>query len=227
MPRNSTSTTYSNATPTAAIPSSTVPWPRTFTDGLPLPKLLVFDLDYTLWPFWVDTHVSPPLKAEAGGRKVKDRYGEPYGFYQDVGGVLVAAHDKGLKIAAASRTMAPELGREMLSLLRISTGSGGEETAAKGGAGDNKNSEKAISFFDYLQIFPGSKTTHFAKIHEASGIEYEDMLFFDDEARNRNVETLGVVMCLIRDGVTRDEVDRGVELWRKRNRKGDGHGNRS
>lgn len=44
------------------------------------------------------------------------------------------------------------------------------------------------------------------------------MLFFDDEARNRNVETeLGVTFCLVRDGMTRDEVDRGVWAWRKRN----------
>jgi len=45
------------------------------------------------------------------------------------------------------------------------------------------------------------------------------MLFFDDEVRNRNVESLGVVMCLVRDGVTRAEVDRGVWEWRRVNRR--------
>ena len=42
------------------------------------------------------------------------------------------------------------------------------------------------------------------------------MLFFDDESRNRNVEELGVVMWLVRDGLTRQEVDEGVREWRRR-----------
>lgn len=78
---------------------------------------------------------------------------------------------------------------------------------------------KALSIFDYLEIYPGSKTTHFTKIHKSSGVEYTEMLFFDDESRNKNVETLGVVMRLVRDGVTLREIDQGVKEWRQKNKR--------
>ena len=82
------------------------------------------------------------------------------------------------------------------------------------------SSRKAYDYFDVEpKIYPGDKRDHFRKLQRDSGIDYEDMLFFDDESRNKNVEMLGVVMRLDRDGVTVHEVDEGVKDWRKKNQK--------
>jgi magnesium-dependent phosphatase 1 len=78
------------------------------------------------------------------------------------------------------------------------------------------SSGRAIDYFDHMQIYPGSKTTHFTRIQRDSGIAYDEMLFFDDESRNKNVETLGVTMWLVKDGVTRSVIDDGVKSWRTR-----------
>jgi magnesium-dependent phosphatase 1 len=84
-----------------------------------------------------------------------------------------------------------------------------------------------------MEIYPGSKLRHFREIHRRTGIPYEQMvshtcfpyrimradnqLFFDDEHRNFEVESLGVTMCLVEArGTDQRLFKEGLGMWRKR-----------
>lgn len=163
-----------------------------------------------------------PVTGRDAGRIAKDRHGESFTFYPDVPGVLLAARMKGVKVAAASRTHAPDVAMELLRILhvfdQVGVSRSGDESTGKSTAGSLK---PAKDYFDNLQIYPGNKIQHMEGIKKKLGVDFADMLFFDDEERNRNVEReRGVCFYLVRDGVTKDEIDEGVRKWRKRNRIG-------
>ncbi|KAK9468310.1 HAD-like domain-containing protein [Lipomyces arxii] len=162
---------------------------------VPLPKIVVFDLDYTLWPCWCDTHISPPVYKGPDTSTVVDRRGQKMAFYDDVPEIIAELKARGVKIAAASRTSAPDLAKSMLKLIHI-------------------NGQRAIDYFDVLEIYPGTKITHFTFIKNATGIDYKDMLFFDDESRNKEVEhKLGVKFKYVHEGVTWPLLNEAVYEW--------------
>ncbi|KAK9263366.1 magnesium-dependent phosphatase-1 [Lipomyces tetrasporus] len=167
-----------------------------------LPKIVVFDLDYTLWRkylsecCWCDTHISPPVTRSKDENAIVDRYGSKMAFYKDVPEIIAHLKQNGVKVAAASRTCAPDVAKKMLSLLYI-------------------DGTRAIDHFDVLEIYPGSKITHFNFIQKQTGFEYHDMLFFDDETRNKEVEhRLGVKFMFVIEGVTWKLYHQAIEAWR-------------
>ncbi|KAF9222241.1 magnesium-dependent phosphatase-1 [Gyrodon lividus] len=186
-------------------------------DDGPLPKLIAFDLDYTLWNFWIDTHIEVPLRQDKDTGVVYDSSSynqKTVEFYKDVPEILRSLKDK-VSIAAASRSSAGKLAREALGLIRIPTSSVDTEDTTN--ILDGVDSLPAIKFFDHLEIYPGSKIAHFKQIHKNTAIPYSEMLFFDDETRNREVDTkLGVTFVLVEDGMNWQSFEKGLREWRKR-----------
>lgn len=200
------------ATSSTTNPPSTSHLPQFLTNpDLPLPRLIVFDLDYTLWPFWVDTHVTPPLKPNPAHSAASDRYGEDFAFYVDVPEILYALPRAGVKIGVASRTSAPSLARDLLKMLHIPPPHHAEQD------GKPEKTKRAADVFDAgVEAYPGSKLKHMEALSKRTGIPYSEILFFDDEARNRETESLGLTMYWVKDGVSWGEVEKGVNEWRKR-----------
>ena len=140
--------------------------------------LIVFDLDFTLWDCggtWCD-HTNPPYYKQNG--IIRDEDQRKIRLYPDVRGILEELHEKNVLLGVASRTGAPDWADELMQLFDIK------------------------KYFEYFEIYPGSKINHFRSLQEKTGIAYQDMIFFDDEYRNiEEVSQLGVKAVFVEDGI--------------------------
>ena len=103
-------------------------------------------------------------------------------LYPDAMEIFQVLEDNNTPMAIASRTEEPEWAKLLLELLGIR------------------------GKFKYEEIFPDSKVTHFKNLQKKSGINFNRMIFFDDEDRNiKEVGTLGVRCHLIKKGINIQE----------------------
>lgn len=110
--------------------------------------------------------------------------------YKEVPALLHELHSSGYKLAVASRTAETEGANQLISLFDWD------------------------KYFSFKEIYPGCKKEHFKKFRTKSGIEYNDMLFFDDENRNiTDIRSLGVTCVWVENGITRAVVQQGLRRF--------------
>ncbi|CAL8136534.1 unnamed protein product [Orchesella dallaii] len=113
------------------------------------------------------------------GSKIVDSRGKSIKYYPEVPEALEYIQSLGIPMAIASRTGEIDGANQLLQLFKW-----------------NK-------YFQYKEIYPGCKITHFSRFQKATGLPYSSMMFFDDEERNiRDLSKEGVHCVFVRKGVT-------------------------
>lgn len=164
------------------------------------PAAVVFDLDYTLWPWWCDCHISSPVRS-INGSQLADSSGLSLKLYDDISSIIKELHKKGVVMIGASRTATPEIATEILNLFEI----GGKPM---------------IQYFDALQWGQHSKIKHIQRASVELGLEKEleegSFILFDDESRNGDVSSINCHFALIDDcdkGLTREVFEQAMTRW--------------
>lgn len=156
------------------------------------PDVAAWDLDYTVWPCFCDTHIYPPLSpiASDDGQvlEIVDSHGYRVSLYPEIPHIMIALKNNGVRQLSASRTWSPEIAIQMLKLFKISIN--GELT-------------DLFSIFDDLNWGDHSKINHIRSgiknIYGKDNLRNLDVCLFDDETRNKDVEKFGIKYLHVKD----------------------------
>ena len=170
------------------------------------PKLVAFDLDGTIWhPEMYQLWGGAPFTAVGDGTKeLVDSSGSKIRLLGATGTILklLKTSDEwdGVKTAWVSCTDEPVWARECLEKFKTDDGI------------------PIGSYIDSNQIFKDNKQSHFRNLKALfPDIEYDEMIFFDNEMGNiRTVSKLGVHCIYCPDGVTKEIWDEGLENFASR-----------
>ncbi|XP_069113251.1 magnesium-dependent phosphatase 1-like [Argopecten irradians] len=159
----------------------------------PKPKMIIFDLDYTLWPFWVDrkVNVEPPFNRTPDG-KVFDARSREIRSFPDIEHILKKLKNSNFKLAIASEAFNKEEVRRLVTYFGWDI------------------------YFDHMEVYPGSKITHLLTIKKESGVDFPDMMFFDDERDHLSEVAhtcLGVTCIWANRGVSEEILEEGFKAF--------------
>lgn len=146
-----------------------------------LPKLIVFDLDDTVWGPELDFYMKKPV-----------------GFLKDIQKILIELHTsekyKNLKLAVASSSGVPKRGKMKLKEMKLTADLVLED------------------IFSFIEIYRKDKDRHFKVLHTKTGIDYCDMIFYDNQMNNLEiVKKLGVTCVYTPDGIDKKLFNKSLE----------------
>ncbi|CAF0776918.1 unnamed protein product [Brachionus calyciflorus] len=164
------------------------------------PKCIVFDLDYTLWPFIVDHKVLPPFKKinhGTNGAKIFDFNWQEVKSNEDVSLILKTLKENCFKngefLCIASRATYEKCALNLIELFEWT------------------------QYLDSIQIYSGPKLKHMKQIQKELGIKnFGEVLFFDDSKLNiQTTNSLGVIGHQVTRhyGLTIEELINGLKKY--------------
>lgn len=175
------------------------------------PKLVVFDLDFTLWPFDCggNSNIGPFRRSVNG--IIVDKYGRMSNPYTDVLGILSALVNNDIPIAICSRNPDVYSIVDLMNHIRFDCKKG------------NVSLMDCLPNTNYIHAYSsdksGGKNKHFTALRAALGIEFNQMIFFDDLMENITFAVkMGITSVLVKEGLTWEALKIGIEAWRSRSR---------
>uniref|UniRef100_A0A0G4H0D9 Magnesium-dependent phosphatase-1 n=1 Tax=Chromera velia CCMP2878 TaxID=1169474 RepID=A0A0G4H0D9_9ALVE len=167
----------------------------------PVPRLIVFDLDNTLWTpelyeLWSAPKANRDICLFKGAEKV-------------LAELLSDPKWKGTRAAAASRATRTGWANNLLDTFSV--------TVQKEGKSRQGSQEVPIGpLFPFREVYSGSKTAHLSQIQRQSGVSYSDMIFFDDWYENCDaVSSLGVFSVVVNDGIKEADWEEALREWER------------
>lgn len=195
--------------------------------GAPLPKLVVFDLDDTVWFPELYMMNGAPWSVDELGR-VTDVSGEELRIYPAAREAIamLSTHEAfaETRVAVASRTNRAKWAFDAMALhapqsryLPSSNEKASSNVPAtmaprKARPAPPKSLREVVG--DLAEIYTGSKKAHFQSLREKTGTPFSDMLFFDNERVNvTEVGQLGVVAVYCPGGMSQGAWEEGLETF--------------
>jgi magnesium-dependent phosphatase-1 len=172
------------------------------------PKIIVFDCDWTLYPFDCDKHLVGPFKKVS--TFVLDGHGRCAAPYAAVPNILGAIVDAGIPVAFLSRNPSAGPLEQLLRTLPLASA-----RFPDGSLWDAMPSRDYFHAYGSQGIGKG-KDRHFAALYSLTGIGPSEILFFDDLPENiAAAEAKGIASILIGDqGLTWSAFSAGIRRWR-------------